>query len=145
MEDFYSEFDRIKHRKFDGMIITGAPIEHFQFEKVEYWEEITIIMDWAEENVTSILHICWGAQAALYHHYGTINLPLRKNALVFFTIESLMVTETLSSCEDLTMSLSLPPLTTYKCLIRGDKCSGRVRAVSYFKRGRPISHDVQGW
>ena len=67
---FYKTIDEIKTKKFDGMIITGAPVEHFEFEDVNYWEELKWIMDWSVENVTSTLHICWGAQAGLYHHYG---------------------------------------------------------------------------
>lgn len=70
LDTFYTTFDHIKDRRFDGMIITGAPIEHLEFEQVNYWPELTKIMDWSKENVTSVLHICWGAQAALYHHYG---------------------------------------------------------------------------
>ncbi len=67
---FYKDFDEVKHQKFDGMIITGAPIEHLDFDKITYWEELKKIMDWSKENVTSTLHICWGANAGLYHHYG---------------------------------------------------------------------------
>lgn len=70
LEQFYTVFDEIKHRKFDGMIITGAPVELLRFEQVDYWEELKMIMDWTVTNVTSTLHICWGAQAALYHHFG---------------------------------------------------------------------------
>jgi homoserine O-succinyltransferase len=70
LKTFYKTWEDIKHRKFDGMIITGAPIEHLIFEEVNYWEELTQIMEWASENVTSSLHICWGAQAGLYFHYG---------------------------------------------------------------------------
>lgn len=70
LDTFYSTFSEIKHRRFDGMIITGAPIEHMQFEDVNYWEELVEIMDWTKTNVTSVFNICWGAQAALYHHYG---------------------------------------------------------------------------
>lgn len=70
LDTFYSTFNEIKDQRFDGMIITGAPIEHFQFEDVNYWEELVEIMNWTKTNVTSVLHICWGAQAALYHHYG---------------------------------------------------------------------------
>lgn len=70
LEQFYTTFAEIKHRKFDGMIITGAPIELLPFNNVDYWEELTEIMDWTKENVTSTLHICWGAQAALFHHFG---------------------------------------------------------------------------
>src|SRR5699024_11443925 len=67
---FYSTFDEIKQYRYDGMIITGAPIEHLHFTDVNYWEELTEIMDWSNDHVTSVMHICWGAQAALYHHYG---------------------------------------------------------------------------
>ena len=70
LDTFYETFNDIKHLRFDGLIITGAPIEHLPFEDVSYWEELKEIMDWSVENVTSVLHICWGAQAALYHHYG---------------------------------------------------------------------------
>lgn len=67
---FYKTFSEIKDRKFDGMIITGAPVENMKFEEVDYWRELTEIMDYSQENVTSVLHICWGAQAGLYYHYG---------------------------------------------------------------------------
>ena len=63
LNQFYLTFDEIKDKKFDGMIITGAPIEHMEFEEVEYWKELTEIMDWTKTNVTSTFHICWGAQA----------------------------------------------------------------------------------
>lgn len=68
LDEFYQTFEAVKEKKFDGMIITGAPVELLPFEKVEYWEELEKIMDWTVTNVTSALHICWGAQAALYHH-----------------------------------------------------------------------------
>jgi homoserine O-succinyltransferase len=67
---FYETFAAVKNRKYDGMIITGAPVEQLPFEKVDYWDELREIMDWSRRNVYSTLHICWGAQAALYHHYG---------------------------------------------------------------------------
>lgn len=70
LERFYSTFEEIKKRRFDGLIITGAPVEKMDFEEVKYWEELTKIMDWSKENVTSTLHICWGAQAGLYYRYG---------------------------------------------------------------------------
>lgn len=70
LEQFYTTYSKIKHRFFDGMIITGAPIEHLPFEQVNYWDELKEIMDWTKEHVTSVMHICWGAQAALYHHYN---------------------------------------------------------------------------
>ena len=73
---FYKSFEEIKHRKFDGMVITGAPVEHMEFEDVDYWEELTEIMRWSKTNVHSTLHICWGAQAGLYYHYGIQKHPL---------------------------------------------------------------------
>lgn len=75
---FYKTFDEIKDRKFDGMIITGAPVEHMEFEAVDYWEELCEIMEWSKKNVTSTFHICWGAQAGLYYHYGIKKYPLEK-------------------------------------------------------------------
>lgn len=73
---FYKTFDEVRDRNFDGMIITGAPVEHLPFEEVEYWQELCQIMDWSLTHVHSTLHICWGAQAALYHHYGIQKHPL---------------------------------------------------------------------
>ena len=70
MLTFYKTFDAIKDRKFDGMVITGAPVEHLEFEEVEYWDELCEIMEWSKTHVTSTFHICWGAQAGLYYHYG---------------------------------------------------------------------------
>jgi homoserine O-succinyltransferase len=70
LNTFYKTFDEIKHEKFDGMIITGAPVEKMNFEEVDYWEELKEIMEYSKHNVTSTLHICWGAQAGLYYHYG---------------------------------------------------------------------------
>ena len=67
---FYKTFDEIKDQNFDGMIITGAPVEHMEFEEVDYWPELCEIMEWSKTHVTSTLHICWGAQAGLYYHYG---------------------------------------------------------------------------
>jgi len=73
---FYKTFDELKNRKFDGMVITGAPVENMPFEKVNYWEELTRIMEWSKDNVHSTFHICWGAQAGLYYHYGIQKHPL---------------------------------------------------------------------
>ena len=70
LNKFYTTIEEIRDRKFDGLIITGAPVEDIAFEEVDYWEELCDIMDWCEEHVTSTLHICWGAQAAFYHYYG---------------------------------------------------------------------------
>lgn len=68
--NFYKTFEDVKHLKYDGMIITGAPVEQMPFEDVEYWQELCEILEWSKTNVTSTLHICWGAQAGLYYHYG---------------------------------------------------------------------------
>ena len=70
LNKFYVTFDQIRKQKFDGMIITGAPVEQMEFEDVDYWPELAKIMDWTTTHVTSTVHICWGAQAGLYHHYG---------------------------------------------------------------------------
>ena len=70
LERFYKKFDDIRHKHFDGMIITGAPVETMPFEEVAYWQELTKIFDFADSHVTSTIYICWGAQAALYYHYG---------------------------------------------------------------------------
>jgi homoserine O-succinyltransferase/O-acetyltransferase len=76
LSTFYTTFDAVKDQKFDGIIITGAPVELLKFEEVNYWEELTRIMDWSVHNVYSTLHICWGAQAGLYYHYGIPKYPL---------------------------------------------------------------------
>ena len=70
LESFYRTFDEIKNRRYDGMIITGAPVENLEFEDVDYWQELCCIMEWSKTNVHCTLHICWGAQAGLYYHYG---------------------------------------------------------------------------
>ncbi|MBP3962233.1 homoserine O-acetyltransferase MetA [Paenibacillus lignilyticus] len=70
LESFYKTFEDIKHEYYDGLVITGAPVETLPFEEVNYWEELKDIMDWSARRVTSTFHICWGAQAGLYHHYG---------------------------------------------------------------------------
>ncbi len=76
LNKFYYSIDDVRNQKCDGMIITGAPVEDITFEEVDYWEEMCEIMDWAETHVTSTLHICWGAQAGLYHYYGIDKVKL---------------------------------------------------------------------
>ncbi|MHB1405986.1 MAG: homoserine O-acetyltransferase MetA [Desulfitobacteriaceae bacterium] len=76
LDTFYTTFSDVKRRKFDGMIITGAPVEQLEFEEVTYWPELKEIMEWTRTHVTSTLHICWGAQAGLYYHYGVPKHPL---------------------------------------------------------------------
>ncbi len=81
---FYKTFDEIKSKKYDGLIITGAPVEQLEFEEVEYWGELCEIMEWSKTHVTSTFHICWGAQAGLYYHYGIKKYPLDKKLFGVF-------------------------------------------------------------
>ena len=81
---FYKDFSDLKHRKFDGMVITGAPVEQLPFEEVDYWQELCQIMQWSKTNVHSTLHICWGAQAGLYYHYGIPKHDLDKKLFGVF-------------------------------------------------------------
>jgi len=78
LQAFYKSFSEIKNSKYDGMIITGAPVENLDFEQVDYWEELCELMEWTKTNVTSTFHICWAAQAGLYYHYGIKKYPLSK-------------------------------------------------------------------
>lgn len=82
---FYKTFDDVKHEKFDGLIITGAPVEQMKFEEVNYWEELKEIMEWSKSNVYSTLHICWGAQAGLYYHYGIPKYDLKEKMFGVFS------------------------------------------------------------
>lgn len=75
---FYKTFDQVKDQTFDGMVITGAPVERLEFEEVEYWQELCEIFEWSKTHVTSTFHICWGAQAGLYYHYGIPKKPLKE-------------------------------------------------------------------
>ncbi|MBT2575385.1 homoserine O-succinyltransferase [Bacillus sp. ISL-51] len=84
LDEFYTVFSSIRHKRFDGMIITGAPIEHLPFEDVSYWDELKEIMEWSKTNVTSTLHICWGAQAGLYYHYGIEKVEMPKKIFGVF-------------------------------------------------------------
>ena len=85
LNKFYLPFNEVKDQKFDGFIITGAPVEQMPFEEVDYWEELIQIMEWTKTNVTSTLHLCWGAQAALYYHYGINKVPLEKKLFGVFS------------------------------------------------------------
>ena len=95
MQKFYSTFDDINDNKYDGMIITGAPVEHLAFEEVDYWDELCMIMEWSKSNVYSTFHICWGAQAGLYYHYGINKKKLDKKMFGIFPHKSLDVTHPL--------------------------------------------------
>ena len=92
---FYKTFDEIKDSKYDGMIITGAPVENLAFEEVDYWDELCMIMEWSKSNVYSTFHICWGAQAGLYYHYGINKKKLDKKMFGIFPHKSLDVTHPL--------------------------------------------------
>jgi homoserine O-succinyltransferase/O-acetyltransferase len=81
---FYKTFDQIRHNRYDGLIITGAPVENLEFEEVDYWKDIAEVMEWSKTNVTNTLHICWGAQAGLYHHYGIQKYPLNEKLFGVF-------------------------------------------------------------
>ena len=81
---FYKTFEQIKQKRYDGLIITGAPVEHLEFEEVDYWDDISKVLDWSKTNVTNTLHICWGAQAGLYYHYGIQKYPLQQKLFGVF-------------------------------------------------------------
>ena len=89
LNKFYVHFDDIKEKKFDGMIITGAPIEQYEFEEIHYWEELCKMMEWSKKHVTSTLHICWGSQAGLYYHYGIKKFPMTQKLSGIYTHEVL--------------------------------------------------------
>ena len=110
---FYKTFDDIRDKKYDGLIITGAPVENMPFEEVEYWDELVEIMDWSRAHVHSTLHICWGAQAGLYHHYGIpkYQLPTRcpaSSGIMFCSRKS-------PCCADLTISSARRIRATLRC------------------------------
>ena len=141
---FYNTFDELKKRKFDGMIITGAPVEQIPFEEVDYWVELCEIMDWAKTHVTSTFHICWGAQAGLYYHYGLKKVLLprklfgvyhhkvmnRKNPLVrgfddYFLIphsrHTAVLSEDIHQCKALTVLAESDEAGVLLCMSEGGK------------------------
>ncbi len=95
---FYTTFSQIKDKHYDGMIITGAPVENLEFHQVQYWEELQMIMDWTTTNVTSTLHVCWGAMAGIFHHYGIEKVELEKK------LSGIYKHRTLDRCEPLIRS-----------------------------------------
>ena len=95
LNKFYDTFNDLKSNKYDGLIITGAPVEQIPFEEVDYWKELCEIMEWSKSNVTSTMHICWGAQAGLYYHYGIKKYPLKKKMFGVFPHKSLDITHPL--------------------------------------------------
>ncbi|MGL4738042.1 MAG: homoserine O-acetyltransferase MetA [Cellulosilyticaceae bacterium] len=100
LETFYKTFSEIKHEGFDGMIITGAPVEQLEFEKVGYWDELTEIMAWSTKHVTSTMHICWGAQAGLYYHYGIKKYGLSQKKFGVFAHEQVEYEKLLQGLDD---------------------------------------------
>ena len=141
---FYNTFDELKERKFDGMIITGAPVEQIPFEEVDYWPELCEIMDWTKTHVTSTFHICWGAQAGLYYHYGLKKVLLpkklfgvyrhkvmnRKNPLVrgfddYFLIphsrHTAVLSEDIHQCKELTVLAESDEAGVLLCMSEGGK------------------------
>lgn len=141
---FYNTFDELKEKKFDGMIITGAPVEQIPFEEVDYWEELCEIMDWSKTHVTSTFHICWGAQAGLYYHYGLEKVLLpqklfgvyehqvmnRKNPLVRGFDDRFMIphsrhtavkAEDIHQCEALTVLAESKEAGVLLCMSEGGK------------------------
>ena len=84
LNKFYQTFPELKNNKYDGMIITGAPVEQMEFEEVDYWKELVKIMDWTNTHVTSTIYLCWAAQAGLYHHYGLKKRKLDKKMFLLF-------------------------------------------------------------
>jgi len=84
LDAFYESLDAVLHERFDGLIITGAPVETLDFDKVDYWPELVRLMDWSRTNVWSTMHICWGAQAALYHHFGVPKYPVADKVFGLF-------------------------------------------------------------
>lgn len=101
LETFYKTFVEIETEKFDGMIITGAPVEQMEFERVNYWNELVEIMEWSKSHVTSTLHICWGAQAGLYYHYGIKKQTLPKKKFGVFEHKIRHYTKLLQGLDDI--------------------------------------------
>ncbi|WP_400207260.1 homoserine O-acetyltransferase MetA [Methanomethylophilus alvi] len=102
LDRFYDRFDDVKSRKWDGMIITGAPVENIDFEEVDYWDELCQIMEWSKKNVFSTLHICWGAQAGLNYHYGIPKYPLESKMSGVFAHKAIVRDDPLlRGCDDI--------------------------------------------
>jgi homoserine O-succinyltransferase len=100
LSSFYHVFGKVKHTRFDGMIITGAPVEHLDFKEVTYWPELVTIMDYTSVNVTSTVHICWSAQAGLYHHYGVQKYPLKEKKFGIFAHRATARSDLLRGMDD---------------------------------------------
>ena len=141
---FYVTFEEIRKKRFDGMIITGAPVEMMEFEEVNYWEELSMIMEWSKKHVTSTLHICWGAQAALHYYYGLEKVLLPKKLFGLYTHKVLnrkeplvrgfddyfvaphsrhtaIPREDIAACEDLKIMAESEEAGVFLCMAEGGK------------------------
>ena len=141
---FYVTFEEIRKKRFDGMIITGAPVEMMEFEEVNYWEELSMIMEWSKKHVTSTLHICWGAQAALHYYYGLEKVLLPKKLFGLYTHKVLnrkeplvrgfddyfvaphsrhtaIPREEIAACEDLKIMAESEEAGVFLCMAEGGK------------------------
>ncbi|MDR2655110.1 MAG: homoserine O-succinyltransferase [Oscillospiraceae bacterium] len=120
---FYTSFEKIKDRRFDGLIITGAPVEQISFEEVDYWPELCEIMEWSKTNVYSVFHICWGAQAGLYYHFGIDKYPLPQKMFGVFSHYLLDESHNLFKGFD---QLFLAPHSRHTTVLREDveRCPG---------------------
>ena len=134
MKAFYTDFDQMRHEKYDGMIITGAPVEQMDFEEVTYWNEITEIFDWARTHVTSTLYICWAAQAGLYHHYGIPKYPLEKKMFGIFEHR-----EDILKVPELTLLSESKDAGVYMVMARG----GREFFVTGHSEYSPLTLDTE--
>lgn len=112
LDEFYKTFDEVKHRQYDGMIVTGAPIEQMNFEEVAYWQELCEIMKWTKTNVTSTIYICWGAQAGLYYNYGINKRPLEKKLFGIYPVSAMDKHELLLKGVDDIMHIPMSRHTT---------------------------------
>ncbi|WP_054739800.1 homoserine O-acetyltransferase MetA [Cellulosilyticum ruminicola] len=101
LETFYTTFEQIKHKRYDGMIITGAPVEQMPFEEVNYWDELKEIMEWTNTNVTSTFHICWGAQAGLYYHYNIPKYSLSEKRFGIYEHHAVNIEKLLQGLDDI--------------------------------------------
>ena len=118
MKAFYRDFELMRDEKFDGMIITGAPVEHLEFEEVNYWEEISEIFRWTRSHVTSTFYICWAAQAGLYYHYGVPKHPLDRKMFGIFEHHICDVSRNCRSSADLMMFSMFLTAVTPRCAAR---------------------------
>lgn len=113
MISFYQTFEDVKDQYYDGMVITGAPVEKMKFEEVEYWDELCEIMDWSRSHVYSTLHICWGAQAGLYHHYGVRKVLLDQKCSACSGTESCIRARSCSAALTMTFWCRIPVIRVW--------------------------------